>query len=301
MSNTTHNIGVTERVWDDTARQRIIVVTIWYPTPVPLRAITYLTSINSWASRDAACEQKKFPLLLISHGSAGHRYNQYYLAEFLTRFGYIVVSIQHPFDNAFDDSCAKEIDNLWHRPRDVSFVLDQVLADKKLSHYIDKNKIAVLGHSFGGYTALVLIGAVPDYYHLKNIFNNKKAIEQYDFRMLKESRIKCIFIMAPALAHLFTIIHLKRIAIPVFIVVSGKDEILKGIEKNHLAMLSSKQDYLEFAEAGHYVYLMEASTKIKNLAANPWVDVGTPRHLIHPILQQKCLEFFEQHLKHRKI
>jgi hypothetical protein len=42
---------------------------------------------------------------------------------------------------------------------------------------------------------------------------------------------------------------------------------------------------------------MEASTKIKEQSPHLWMDSGTPRHVVHPILQQKCLDFLEKHLK----
>jgi predicted dienelactone hydrolase len=55
-----------------------------------------------------------------------------------------------------------------NRPRDVSFVIDQMLAGDQdpadaLHRRIDERHIAVAGHSFGGFTALAAAGGFLDY------------------------------------------------------------------------------------------------------------------------------------------
>jgi predicted dienelactone hydrolase len=52
----------------------------------------------------------------------------------------------------------QQISLRWDRPLDVSFALDQVAADPKLSAQVDWNRVGVAGHSLGAYTALQLIG-----------------------------------------------------------------------------------------------------------------------------------------------
>jgi predicted dienelactone hydrolase len=101
------------------------------------------------------------PLILISHGTGGHRFNQFYLSEFLAAHGYIVIAVQHPGNCTGDNSDALLLKNLWNRPKDVSFVVDQALKEPGLAEHISRNRIGVIGHSLGGYTALTLIGAKP--------------------------------------------------------------------------------------------------------------------------------------------
>src|SRR6266550_1134798 len=47
------------------------------------------------------------------------------------------------------------------RPEQVSRVIDTVLEDEKLGSHIARERIGVVGHSNGGYTALAVAGAQP--------------------------------------------------------------------------------------------------------------------------------------------
>jgi len=52
--------------------------------------------------------------------------------------------------------------NLENRPRDVSFVLDQVTTHPRLSKIADTTRVAVAGHSFGSYTTMAVCGMRVD-------------------------------------------------------------------------------------------------------------------------------------------
>src|SRR5688572_20986003 len=47
------------------------------------------------------------------------------------------------------------------RPKQVSRVIDTLLEDAELGSHIQQERIGVVGHSNGGYTALAVIGAKP--------------------------------------------------------------------------------------------------------------------------------------------
>src|SRR5205814_697230 len=47
------------------------------------------------------------------------------------------------------------------RPKQVSRVIDTVLQDGTLGPHIERERIGVVGHSNGGYTALAVAGAKP--------------------------------------------------------------------------------------------------------------------------------------------
>jgi len=93
-------------------------------------------------------------LALLSHGTGGNRFNQFNLAEFLVRHGYIVAAIECPGDRAFDNGDFGSAKNLYSRPGDLNFVLGALLADSAIGGQIDDKRIAALGHSAGGFTVI---------------------------------------------------------------------------------------------------------------------------------------------------
>lgn len=306
-------VGFQENVWEDTQRNRLIKAAIWYPSSVPSEKIRYMKIYPGKAKKDASILEGTFPLVLISHGTGGHCYSQYYLSEFLASNGYIVVAVEHPFDNLSDNSQAYTIKNLWHRPKDISFVLSQVLHKSKFVDSIDTSRVGIIGHSLGGYTALVLAGAVPNWSYVIEFCKSpgdrktycekvQEELEQwkqgnyYDYSKLYDNRIKAVFVMAPGVPHVFKKSEMRNVTIPVYIVTSGRDEILKGDEKRYLKIFPAPPKHLEFPDAGHFVYLMECPLIGKMTAWTVCRDKGTPRSEIHPKLQQESLQFFNQHL-----
>ncbi len=105
-----------------------------------------------------------FPLVVYSSGLTFPNWANLFLATRLAGHGYVFAAIQHPGEGSFP----------WHpwdnffaitfnRPRDVSFVLTELLQKNRrrrdpLRGLIDPRRIAVGGHSYGGYTALALTG-----------------------------------------------------------------------------------------------------------------------------------------------
>ena len=47
----------------------------------------------------------------------------------------------------------------WDRPRDLSVLIDKLLAGPRFGSRIDPRRIGVAGFSIGGYTALATVGA----------------------------------------------------------------------------------------------------------------------------------------------
>jgi dienelactone hydrolase len=118
-----------------------------------------------------------FPLLLFSHGSTTDPSLYVSLTEYVASHGYIVVAPEHT-GNRFVDNDAFLITGLGcetlrsrpcqddipksavDRPQDIHFVLDQVLAGHASVDLaaIDASRIGMYGHSFGGYTTVVVGG-----------------------------------------------------------------------------------------------------------------------------------------------
>jgi predicted dienelactone hydrolase len=129
------------------------------------------------ALKDAAVDNSKgpYPLVIVSHGFASYRYVFAYLAEHLASYGFVVMVVDHTGNTLayfadpklagadFSGVALSLADSLASRPSDIQRQIDYapVLAGKGgvLDGTIDIARIAVVGHSMGGYTALASAGA----------------------------------------------------------------------------------------------------------------------------------------------
>ena len=173
-------VGVRTTTVDDPQRPgRSLVTDVWYPVDpadvpadAPLASYDFLPTVRPPArvavGGDLPAAPGAFPLVVYSHGRGGTRFIASYFTEVLASHGFVVVAADHSGDTAFDaflGTAVEEHENLELRPRDVSVVLDAVLAadDDRgwLGGHIDPARIGIAGHSFGGTTALALAGGTP--------------------------------------------------------------------------------------------------------------------------------------------
>ncbi|WP_424978583.1 alpha/beta hydrolase family protein [Leisingera sp. S232] len=137
---------------------------LWYPA-ANAAALEPIYDSKVWeaplAAREAAPATGPFPLVVLSHGMYGNALNQAWLAEALARQGFVVAAISHPGTSTW----SREPDlsrQLWQRPRDISRVIDHLLAAPQLAALADPARIYMAGHSLGGFTAALLAGARYD-------------------------------------------------------------------------------------------------------------------------------------------
>ena len=128
------------------------------------------TSSADWEARgyDPAYEAVRpsrrgpFPLVVYSSGSTFPAWANLFLGTRLASHGYVLAAIQHTGEGSWPWYTSDNIFTVaYNRPRDVSFVLTELLAMNRRNHdvlrgVIDPWRVAVGGHSFGGYSALAL-------------------------------------------------------------------------------------------------------------------------------------------------
>jgi predicted dienelactone hydrolase len=167
------------------AQQQTLTLRAWYPSRRPADkkrpTISYtapnkfdekilpgkeITSVGS-AQSNARPERTAtpYPLVVFSHGYAISPILYTTLVEHYASSGYIVLAPEH--NETFDESLGGFWKALVDRPVDISRTIDYAHQLTKpgaaLAGMIDMNNIAVVGHSYGGYTALAAGGARFDF------------------------------------------------------------------------------------------------------------------------------------------
>jgi dienelactone hydrolase len=181
-----HPVGVFSQELSDPSRGgRTIQIEVWYPATSEYTgrdqdpksqdrfAIFGGYSVLQEAVRDAEPLEGARRVVLFSHGFAGHRRQSTFFCSHLASHGYVVVAPDHAGNTMNDmvmlalslgaEQMPKDPEALlgsyvFDRPRDLSLILDAIV-ERKLAHTLgelDAGEVGVTGHSFGGWTALVL-------------------------------------------------------------------------------------------------------------------------------------------------
>lgn len=198
----THAVGY--RVFTTTgAQQQPLTLRAWYPArrsaDKGVTTIRYtapnkfdaqilpgkeITSVGS-AHMNGAPERaaRPYPLVVFSHGYAISPILYSALVEHYASRGFVVLAPEHNenFNPSLDGFWKSNID----RPVDISRTIDYAQQLTKpgaaLAGMIDMNKIAVVGHSYGGYTALAAAGARYDFAAYKKRCAALKADDPLSF------------------------------------------------------------------------------------------------------------------------
>lgn len=247
------------RNWRGSSAERL-AVTIWYPVDAaiaerphdvgrPDRPVFYGHPVSPDAPLSP--QRARYPLILLSHGTGGTANDLNWAAGALAEQGYIVAAVNHPGNNALEPMTWEGFNLWWERARDVSDMLDGLLADPMIGAHIDRDRIGAMGFSLGGCTVLELAGArtnlvafrafcggpradaichPPEMARIVNAAPSGgeappavRASLGRSGDSYRDPRIKAVFAIAPAVGQAFDAHGMRDVAIPVAIMAGDAD------------------------------------------------------------------------------
>ena len=328
------------RNWRGAEHQQLHV-TVWYPaidTTIespqfigpPDAPIFELGSFSPNAQFAPAL--RKFPLILLSHGTGGSGAQLAWLATALARAGFVAAAVDHPGNNATEPYTAEGFILWWERATDISEVLDGILKDPEIGPKIDTSRIGAAGFSLGGYTVMELAGAQTD---VGPVFDKCRVaprspgcfvpeMRQLDppihggdellARVRKTSgeslarsgdsfqdpRIRAVFAIAPAVSEVLTVESLHSIRIPVNIVVGAADPIAPAADNaDYLrANVRGARETVLPGGVAHYTFLDTCTAAAKTTTPVYCGDApGVDRNAVHAEVAGMVVQFFGKTFK----
>jgi predicted dienelactone hydrolase/apolipoprotein N-acyltransferase len=317
------------------AKTHALLATVWYP------AVSTAREDRQWigppaapiagageAAPEAALARapRRFPLIVISHGTGGTASAMAWLGTRLAARGFIAVAVNHPGNTGLEPYTPQGFTLWWLRARDLRAVIDGMLADREFGHRIDARRIGAAGFSLGGYTMIEVAGGrtSPAFFsfcaqHLQDprcasppefptlgasVARLMKTDPRYRAAVREASdsyrdpRVRAVFAIAPALGAVFVPDSLTKIAVPVEIVAGSADPIepVAGNAKYFAAHIPGSRLVL-FPGAGHYTF--SATCTADGRRAQPALCIDPPgidRHRIHQRTADLAVTFFSRRL-----
>ncbi|MEO7398848.1 MAG: alpha/beta fold hydrolase [Ilumatobacteraceae bacterium] len=313
-----HAVGY--RVFTTTgAKEQPLTLRAWYPARRPAdewpATITYtapnkfdeqitpgkeITAVGQ-ALTDAQPEQtdELYPLVVFSHGYSLSPIVYSTLVEHYASQGFVVLAPEH--NESFDGSLTGFWEELIDRPVDIHRTIDHAELLTKpgapLAGLIDLDNVAVVGHSYGGYTALAAAGAPFDFAAYKTRCAALTADDPLNFfcapipnesdmamragldevpsgvwPSFGDPRVKAVISLAGD-AYLFDQRGLAELEVPIMVMGGTIDEgtpYTWGAKLTYDHVGSNNKTLVSFPGAGHFLFV----DPCENL---PWVESSVYR------------------------
>lgn len=341
-----YKVGMVQRTFSPSgayywrgAQTHALVTTIWYPAgsgadeqPQWLGNPQAPFAGLGKAAPDAALApaSARFPLIVLSHGTGGSTLMMAWLGTELAAHGYIAAAVNHPGNNATEPYTTQGFLMWWERAKDLSSIIDQMLADKTFGGRIDAERIGAAGFSLGGYTMIEIAGGIsqpslfrdfckspqadgicvspPEFPDLVEKFAQTEELAKGDREMqaslrhasdsYHDPRVRAVFAIAPAAGPAFRPDSLEKINIPV--------AIMAGAADTNVPIASSAQFFAKHIPhaqltllpgVGNYAFLAVCAEQGKKSRPELCVDPsGVDREAVHAKAVGLALDFFAAHL-----
>ena len=259
------------------------------------------------------------PVIVFSHGLASDRQHFAATAKHLASHGFVAVTVEHPGSNLQKfkqllKGATKEVFDVSEfidRPKDVSYILDDL--GRRFPGVANVLQAGIVGHSFGGYTALALAGATIDFDYLtKECSQGIDAVntslllqcealklprQSYNFR---DPRIEFALAINPIDGSIFGSKGMSKIQIPVAMVASSEDMVAS-------AVLEQVKPFSWIVNPERYLFVVRGVGHVADVrsfirAFMPSLESFIPNQNIEPLKQYSrifVLALVQTHVAHR--
>jgi predicted dienelactone hydrolase len=196
------------------------------------------------------------PVVVFSHGLWETPDFAASFMEHLASYGFVVAAPEHTGSDKGQQQrlltglsqTGSELNEFYDRPLDVSFVLD-TLEQRNSSDFegrLNLDQVGVFGHSYGGYTVLVLGGATVDFERLNQLCqpgsvlaaldpslvlecqalgleSSPEAVEMLTSGQLQDPRVSLVLALSPVTNTIFGPSGLGQVQVPVVLFGGGND------------------------------------------------------------------------------
>jgi predicted dienelactone hydrolase len=277
---------------------------VWYPCS-QLPAEIDFGKFTLPGVKDCPLPDRKLPLVVVSHGRTGDFLGHHDTDEVLADAGFIVAAIDHPGDTVLDLSKTDDLSIYVTRPNDIKRLIDFMLGEPAFASSVDRERVGFFGFSRGGYTALAVIGAEPDWANVTERCRQVKThvceqilAKEFPGAVTHDPRVRAAVIADPV-SVFFTDKSFAAVKIPVQLWASefGGD----GVQPHSVDIvdnnLPAKHEYHVVANSGHFAFLAPCPPAL--VLELPYIckDAGDfDRAAFHRQFNADALAFFQAQL-----
>ncbi len=259
-------------------------------------------------------------MILLSHGFGGSARIMAWFGTALARHGYVVIAVDHPGNNGRDPMTVGGAVLFWERPGDLATALDTVKSDPSLGPHLDLGRLGAAGFSAGGFTTLVEAGARVDFDRFLQFCDAHPddgiCAPQKEFQFSRADAeaffahpagaaalahakddlsipgVKAAFVMAPGIVQSLDPESLRRMRLPVAILLGDADKVAPPATNGKVAAaLIPGARLTVLPHVGHYDFLAECTPA--GDAVVPVCPTAVPRAATHKAAIDDALALFD--------